>query len=67
VFELGEMEGERGRGELQTFGDLPGWQSFRAGLHEQPEDLEAVPLGERSERRNGLGRFHVLIYMEILD
>jgi hypothetical protein len=42
-----EVKGKRIRREAEFFGDVTGRHAFRAGLHKQAEDLQAVLLGER--------------------
>src|ERR1700744_688949 len=41
-----EVKGQRVRCEAEPFGDLTGRHAFRAGLDQQPEDIQTVLLGQ---------------------
>src|SRR6516165_8961680 len=53
-----EMKGERIGRELENAGDLACGHSFRSGLHQQPEYVETIILGERSKSCDGIRLFH---------
>jgi hypothetical protein len=44
--ELGQMEGERGGGQLELVGDAAGGEAVGSALHQQAEDRQPALLGE---------------------
>ena len=54
-----------GAGDTELFGDLPGRQPGGARLHQQPEHLQAVLLGQGGQRGDGGFRFHISIIMKL--
>ena len=48
-----KMERQGIRREVERVGDFPRWHPLRPGLHEEPENVEAIILGER--RQGGYG------------
>ncbi len=65
VFELAQMERERGRGQIELAGDFAGGDSVRALLHEHTEDIEPGFLRERAERGDHFFTSHISRSIEI--
>ena len=57
--EVGKVEGEGRRREVELFADSPGCETSRPGLHEQAMHLQACSMSEGSERFEGLVCFHI--------
>ena len=49
-----EVKRQRIRRETERCRDLPGRKTIRSRLHQQPEDIEAIVLGERGQGRDGV-------------
>jgi hypothetical protein len=49
-----EMKGQRVGGEPKSARHLAGREAVRAGLHQQPEHVEPIVLGEGGQRRDSL-------------
>jgi hypothetical protein len=49
---------------VERFRNLSGRQTFRPRLHEQPERVEATPLRERGEGRDGFVLLHISMRIE---
>ena len=61
------MKGECIRCQAEPFGNVAGSHSFGSGLYQQAEDFQPIVLRERSQRRDGVCRFHISTNIEILD
>lgn len=65
MFELGEMMGKRRRRHADPVRDFSGGKAVRALLHEKAEYGQAVSLGQRRKRGDGLYSFHNSTIVEI--
>jgi hypothetical protein len=65
VLKVAQMEGERGGGQIQPFGDKARGQPIAAGLHKQPEDVEARFVRERRKGGYGNRLFHISNIVEL--
>ena len=66
VLELVQVERQRRRRKPEPLADLSRGQPLRAGLHQQPEDIEARLVGERDKGRDSGHLFHSSNILEIL-
>jgi hypothetical protein len=65
VDEFLEMERERGRGELELFGDLSGGEAGLSLAGEETEHAEAGLMREGGERLDDLPFFHISTIVEM--
>ena len=59
------MKSQSVGGRSWPFGDVARRHAFGPRLHQQPENVEAVVLGERAKGGDGIRRFHISMKTEI--
>ena len=65
VLELAQVERQRRRREPKLLADFPRRNSFGAGLHEQPKNIEPRLVPERYKGGYGFLLFHISNMMEL--
>jgi len=65
MLQLTEVKRQRGRRQIQLFGNLPRRQPLRSGLNQKPEHIQPGFLGERIQGRNSVNLLQISIMMEI--
>src|SRR5439155_10357465 len=61
--ELGQMEGKRRVGDTKRLGDCTRSHALLAGLHQQPEQAQAMLLGKGAKRIDRCSSFHTRTFI----